>query len=153
MKLTNKQIKQIIKEELCEVLNETRLEHRFRFYPELPEGVPEIYAEKLNSLLKAGEENIQSVILMIAPLSSQEEAEAYVYETLVVDFFKENADEYKLDKDWKGFHLYILGEHNTTGLFTSIPAKTLPYDISAKEMYEEVMDLDRMKGFYSNYFR
>ena len=93
MKLTNKQIKQIIKEELCEVLNETRLEHRFRFYPELPEGVPEIYAEKLNSLLEAGEENIQSVILMIAPLSSQEEAEAYVYEKLVIDFFKQNADE------------------------------------------------------------
>jgi hypothetical protein len=153
MKLSNKQIKQIIYEELRKVLNETRLEHRFRFYPELPKGVPEVYTEKLNSLLEAGEENIQSVILMIAPLSSQEEAEAYVYEKLVIDFFKQNADEYKLDKDRKGFHLYILGEHNTTGLFTSIPAKTLPYDISAKEMYEEVMDLDRMKGFYSDYFR
>ena len=153
MNISRNLLKQIIKEELRKVLNETRLEHRFRFYPELPEGVLEIYAEKLNSLLKAGEENIQSVILMIAPLSSQEEAEAYVYETLVVDFFKENADEYKLDKDWKGFHLYILGEHNTTGLSTSIPAKTLPYDVSAKEMYEEVMDLKRMKGFYSDYFR
>ena len=152
MKLTNKQIKQIINEELRKILNETRLEHRFRFYPELPKGVPEVYAEKLNSLLEAGEENIQSVILLIAPFSSQEEAEAYVYEKLVIDFFKQNADEYKLDKDRKGFHLYILGKHNTTGLFASIPAKTLPYDIPAKEMYEEVMDLKRMKGFYSDYF-
>ena len=152
MKITNKQIKQIIKEEFRKVLNETRLEHRFRFYPKLPKGVPEVYAEKINTYLKGGKENIQPVILLIAPFSSDEEAEAYVYETLVIDFFKENADEYKLDKDRKGFHLYILGKHNTTGLFASIPAKTLPYNIPAKEMYEEVMDLDRMKGFYRDYF-
>ena len=152
MKLTNKQIKQIIKEEFRKVLNETRLEHRFRFYPKLPKGVPEVYAEKLNTLLKSGSEGHKQVLLLLSSFISMEEAEAYVYEKLVIDFFKENADEYKLDKDRKGFHLYILGKHNTTGLFASIPAKTLPYNISAKEMYEEVMDLDRMKGFYRDYF-
>ena len=149
MKLTNKQIKQIIKEEFHKVINETRLEHRFKFYPKLPEGVPEIYAEKINTYLKTGEDSIQSVLSLIAPLSSDEEAEAYVYETLVINFFKENADDYRLEKDRKGFHLYI---NSTNRLHNSTPAKTLPYDITAKEMYEEVMDLDRMKGFYSDYF-
>ena len=153
MNISKNLLKQIINEELRKILNETRLEHRFRFYPELPEGVPEVYAEKLNTILETGPEGHQQVFALLSTFTSEEEAEAYIYEKLVVDFFKQNADEYKLDKDWKGFHLYILGEHNTTGLFTSIPAKTLPYDISAKEMYEEVMDLDRMKGFYSDYFR
>ena len=148
MKLSSKQIKEIIKEEFAKVLNETRLEHRFKLYPKLPEGVPEIYAEKINTYLKAGEESIQSVLLLIAPLSSNEEAETYVYETLVVDFFKENADEYRLEKDHKGFHLYI---NSTNRLHNSTPAKTVPYNISAKEMYEEVMDLKRMKGFYSGF--
>lgn len=153
MNISKNLLKQIINEELRKILNETRLEHRFRFYPELPEGVPEVYAEKLNTILETGPEGHQQVFALLSTFTSEEEAEAYIYEKLVIDFFKQNADEYKLDKDWKGFHLYILGEHNTTGLFTSIPAKTLPYDISAKEMYEEVMDLDRMKGFYSDYFR
>jgi len=148
MKLLNKQIKQIIKEELDSVLNETRLEHRFKFYPKLPEGVPEVYAEKINTYLKGGKENIQPVILLIAPFSSDEEAEAYVYETLVIDFFKENADEYRIEKDRKGFHLFI---NHSNKLHNSTPAKTLPYDITAKEMYEEVMDLDRMKGFYRHF--
>jgi hypothetical protein len=152
MNISKNLLKQIINEELRKVLNETRLEHRFRFYPELPEGVPEIYAEKLNTILETGPEGHQQVFALLSTFTSEEEAEAYIYEKLVIDFFKQNADEYKLDKDWKGFHLYILGEHNTTGLFASIPAKTLPYDISAKEMYEEVIDLKRMKGFYSDYF-
>ena len=151
MKLSNKQIKKIIKEEIHKFLNETRLEHRFRFYPKLPQGVPEIYVEKLNTILETGPEGYQQVISLLSTFTSEEEAEAYVYEKLVIDFFKKNPDSYKLEKDYKGFHLYILGKHNTTGLSVSIPAKTLPHNIPAKEMYEEVMDLDRMKGFYSHF--
>lgn len=145
-------LRQIINEELNKVVNETRLEHRFRFDPKLPKGIPEIYAEKLNNILDSGPEGIQQVILLLSSFTSIEEAEAYVYEKLVIKFFKEHTDEYKLDKDYKGFHLYIIAKHNTTGLVNSIPAKTLPYDISAKEMYEEAMDLKRMKGFYKNYY-
>jgi len=101
--------------------------------------------------LETDPEGYRQVLLLLSTFTSEEEAEAYVYEKLVIDFFKKNADSYKLEKDYKGFHLYILGKHNTTGLSASIPAKTLPHNIPAKKMYEEVMDLDRVKGFYSDY--
>tara|TARA_R100000406_G_scaffold50027_1_gene33828 strand:- start:111 stop:572 length:462 start_codon:yes stop_codon:yes gene_type:complete len=151
MKLSNKQIKKIIKEEISKFLNETRLEHRFRFEPKLPKGIPEIYAEKINTILNSGLEGSQQALIILSGLIDEKEAEEYVYEKLVIKFFKENAGSYKLKKDHKGFHLYILGKHDTTGLSVSVPAKTLPHNIPAKEMYEEVMDLDRMKGFYSHF--
>ena len=151
MKLSSKQIKKIIKEEIHEFINETRLEHRFRFEPKLPKGIPEIYAEKINTILNSGFEGHQQALIFLSSLINEKEAEEYVYEKLVIKFFKENADSYKFKKDHKGFHLYILGKHNTTGLSVSVPAKTLPHNIPAKEMYEEVMDLDRMKGFYSHF--
>jgi hypothetical protein len=148
MKISKNLLKQIIIEELRQVLNETRLEHKFRLEPELPKGMPEKLPEKLNKILDSGPEGIQQALLLLSSFIDEKEAEEYVYQKLVVKFFKEHADEYRLEKDRKGFHLYI---NHSNKMHNSTPAKTLPYNVPAKEMYEEVMDLERMKGFYSHF--
>ena len=151
MKLTQGTLKQLIKEELGSILSEMRLEHRFINEPQLPKGMPEIYAEKIKILLDTGPEGHEQVLMILSNFTSDEEAEEYVYQKLVNGFFEKNSDEYKIEKDRKGFHLYLINSTLSPAVDKPIPAKTLPFNIPSKEMYEEVMDLERMKGFYSSF--